>query len=202
MLIRVFAFSLITLVIGVGEVAAGVTMTFEGFAPPGGLVNINPGGPYTESGFELTPSDSNSAVFDAAYPNASFPGDPTSWFGFAADNTITLTNLAATPFTLNSLLLGPSTIGTPPVDITLVGNISGGGTVTETFTGLTTATLESPNWTNLTSVVINATTDSGLDNIALNFSTVPEPSSIVTAALGLFFGTIGVCRHRRNHSAA
>jgi hypothetical protein len=83
--------------------AKATELFFEGFAPAGGLVNVSPGSPYTESGFTLTPSSSESAVFDAE--GNALPGDPTSWFGFAAGNTITLTGPA--PFDLNSLLVGP-----------------------------------------------------------------------------------------------
>jgi len=49
-------------------------VTFEGLAPKGGAVNINPTLPYTEDGFTLTPSDTESAVFDAA-AGSQFPGD-------------------------------------------------------------------------------------------------------------------------------
>jgi len=102
----------------------GAILTFENFAPSGSLVNINPQFPYTEQGFTLTPLNANSAVFDSAAV-AKFPGDNTDWFGFAPGNTITLTG--PIPFSLDSVLIGPSTIGIGIVNFTITGNVVGGG---------------------------------------------------------------------------
>ena len=87
--------------------ASAATITFENFAPAGGLVNVNVVAPYTEAGFTLTPSSVQSAVFDSAAA-VDFPGDTTDFFGFAEINLITLTGPA--PFILNSLLVGPITV--------------------------------------------------------------------------------------------
>jgi hypothetical protein len=70
------------------QLPAATIITFEVIAPPGQVLNVNPSAPYSESGFTLTPSKAESAVFDAAV--GGFPGDTTSWFGFAGFNTITL----------------------------------------------------------------------------------------------------------------
>jgi hypothetical protein len=67
--------------------------------------------------------------------------------------------------------------------MTLVGNLSGGGTLTATFAGIATATLETINWANLTSVTFTATNDAALDDIALN--QVPEPASLLLVGTGL-----------------
>jgi PEP-CTERM motif len=160
--------------------AAAVVITFEGIAPSGGLINVNALAPYTEAGFTFTPLNAQSAVFDSL-ATVDFPGDPTDFFGFAESNQITLTG--PVPFTLNSLLLGPSTSSsTPTVSMTLVGNLLGGGMLTTTLTGLSTATLATLNWGTLTSVVISATNDSAIDNIAI--VQVPEPSSLVLLGVG------------------
>ena len=146
-------------------------LTFEGFAPAGGLVNVNPTAPYQEAGYTLTPLNSEAAVFDAG-ASSKFPGDNTSWFGFEGGNTITLTG--PVPFDLNSALLGPSTIGSGIINLTVVGHLFGGGTVTVSFNGLTTATLEAINFTDLQSATLTSNSDAGMDNVSV--TAVPEPS--------------------------
>ena len=160
---------------------------FEGFAPVGSLVNVNPGAPYSEAGFTFTPFNSASAVFDATAAS-DFPGDSTSWFGFAPGNLITMTG--PIPFNLMSLLIGPSTIGSGNIDATITGNVFGGGTLSATFSGLTTATLETLNWTNLTDVTFSVTSDAGIDDIST--AAVPEPSTLLLLGAGL--GALAVRR--------
>jgi PEP-CTERM motif-containing protein len=191
-----FRSATILAVSSLGLLAASANATelfFEGFAPAGGGMNVSPGVPYTEAGFTLTPSNALAAVFDAADPNASFPGDPTSWFGFAAGNIITMTGPA--PFSLNSLLIGASSLGSGNTDFTVFADIFGGGTMTKTFTGLTAATLETLNWTNLRDVEFSGTTDSALDNITLNVAATPEPGTLLM--LGAALSALMIFRHRR-----
>lgn len=163
---------------------------FEGFAPAGGVANVNPGAPYLESGFLFTPLNANSAVFDAAAVSR-FPGDNTSWFGFAGGNDITMTG--PTRFNLTSLLVGPSTIGVGNINLTLIGHVFGGGTLSASFNTLTTATVESLNWINLTDVTFSVSSDAGLDNILA--TAVPEPGPWLLMGMGL--GTLAVRRRRR-----
>jgi hypothetical protein len=178
--------------------AQGETITFENFAPPGSLVNINPAFPYNEAGFRLTPTNANSAVFDSAAV-VDMPGNSTDFFGFAENNIITFTNTAGVPFTLSSLRLGPLSIaGGPTVSITLVGNFAAGGFITRTFSALSTSTLVTfSDFNNLSSVEFRTTDDSGIDDINVTGSVpVPEPTTMLLLGAGLL--GIAAKRHRRS----
>jgi hypothetical protein len=129
--------------------AQATTIGFEGVAPAGGLVNVNPAAPYTEAGFTFTPTNGSSAVFDSAAV-ADFPGDATDWFGFMENNIITMSGPSS--FNLDSMLMGASTLASGPTSITVLGHLSAGGTLSLTFLNLSVATLETFNWSGLSSV--------------------------------------------------
>lgn len=175
---------------------ASEILQFEGYAPPGSLVNVSTSTPYSEAGFTLTPTNSDSAVFDAADPNAAFPGDSTSWFGFAAGNTITMTGPA--PFNLLGFDVGPISFGSGTTDVTVTADLFGGGTESTIFSGLTTDTTETLNWTGLQDVQFSADTDTGLDNINVQAPSTPEPGTVLLFGAGL--GALSLVR-RRSRSA-
>lgn len=170
--------------------AAATVIAFEGFVAPESLENVNPSSPYTEAGFTFTPSNSDAAVFSATAGSV-FYGRASDWLGFAEGNTITLTGPA--PFDLESMWAGPSSIGGGTISFTVVGQLFGGGTVSATFTDLTTATLLELGFSNLSSVTFSATDDAGIDDVTVN-SSIPEPGSLLLMATGLL--AIGVLRHR------
>jgi hypothetical protein len=170
----------------------GTVITFEGFAPPGVVVNVNPLSPYTEAGFTFTPSNGNSAVFDSAATDKLLGGS-TSWFGFAGDNVITLTG--PVPFDLDSALIGPISFGSGNVNLTITGNLFGGGTVSVTFSNLTTATSEVIGFHGLQSATFSSSVNAGLDNITVT----PEPTTCFLLVTGLV-GVLGVRRWRRHAS--
>jgi hypothetical protein len=192
--------SLFTFILLSASAAQAVTLTFENFAPAGSLVNINPDVPYTEAGFTISVTNALSAVFDSA-ATVDMPGNLTDFFGFDGTNTPTLTFSGGT-FDLGSLLIGPIVpAGIPPINMTIIGTLVGGGTLTATFTGLTTATTANLNWVGLQSVHFNNTSAGGLDNIVVNPSAaVPEVESLTLLALGLFSIVVAGTRHRGNQA--
>jgi hypothetical protein len=135
-----------------------------------------------------------SAVFDSAAV-VDFPGDATDFLGFEEINLLRLTGPA--PFTLSSLIIGPTTLSsTSSISMTLVGNLLGGGSLTTTFAGVSTATLETLNWANLTSVAVTTTNDAALDDIVLN--PVPEPASLLLGAVAMAGGVRRLRRKQAN----
>lgn len=156
---------------------------------------MNPSDPYTEAGFTFTPFNGESALFGfvPSYPSL-FPGDDTRFLLFDANNTITLTG--PVPFSLDSALIGPTAypFGNGPLDLTIIGNVLGGGTVSVTFYNLTTATEEVIGFENLQSATFSGTHSAGLDDISTN-GTVPEPGSLFLAGATLLLGGL-VCIKR------
>lgn len=190
--------------ISVPSTAHAQILGFEGFASPGEVSNVGPLTPYTEAGFTLTPINEESAVFDAV-AEADFIGRSDSdFFGFSPTNAITLTVNGGGSFDLGSVILGPLDFSqTQPISVTLVGNLSGGGTLTQTFAGLSTATTETLNWTDLSSVVFTSNGDTGIDDILIGTaqgepsSAAPEPATLALLAIGLLPVAGALIRRRR-----
>lgn len=178
--------TLFTLILLSASAAQAETLTFENFAPAGGLVNINPGSPYTESGFTLSVTNPLAAMVDSAAIN-DMPGNLTDFFAFDDSNSATLTFTGGT-FDLARLLIGPYVpAATLPINMTITGTQAGGGILTSTFTGLTTATTADLDWVGLQSVRFNNTSAGALDDIVVTPSAaVPEVDSWTLLTVGLF----------------
>lgn len=157
--------------------AHAVLIDFEGFAPPGGLVNINPGSAFVDGQFTITVTDGQSAVFDSA-AGSQMIGNSTDWFGFAESNTPSL--VLTSPlgvFELSSVLVGPSTIASvADISVTITGTTADGGNLVSNQTGLTTATQVNLDWTNLVRVEFTTSDDAGLDDIVVSQFIPPIPT--------------------------
>jgi hypothetical protein len=181
--------------------ADAAVITFEGYAPDGGLEFVPPD--YTESNFTLSNTGPEiAAIFGAT--SAGLLGDSTSslaWNG-SEGSSITLTGPA--PFDLLSLDLGAyaDAPGDKHTDITLTGNLFGGGTETTTFSNLLGITTETLDWTGLQSVVFTATYYGGMDNIVtgdVNANASPEPGTLLLLGAGM--GALALVRRGKRPGA-
>jgi hypothetical protein len=220
MRMRVIASALfaMAIVIGIADVAsADTTLGFENvtFKSPTYFATFNNSNNiYSNQSFKLVPSTSNLTVYSPLFANDKFSSDTTNWAGIAYGTTLTLSSTTGATFELNSLDIGgintvnSKGVSTPhPVSVTLTGYYKG-GTLVESYTSLEGATLETlVGWANLTSVTIATTTIGsvlGIDNVLLNDPppAVPEPTSIVPAAIALVISSLVVKFRKRKRIAA
>ena len=113
-------------------------------------------------------------------------------FNYCPDCQLTITESTGQAFSLESADLGLSVLGSP-IDLTIVGYYSGGGSISTTFTATETTFQNDPltpfffgaGWTNLSSVVFETTAHSGgvltvpnslVDNIVV--IAVPVPAAV------------------------
>ncbi len=182
-----------------GSTAHATLIDFEDVS---GSTNVSPSTPYSAFGFTLTPLNSASGVFQNE-----MPGDSTFTFDFQGEdgvpggpflNPITLTGRG--DFDLTSFIAGRTYFAPtkfPMLDLTVTGYFADGTSQMQTFTGLTDATLETLNWTYLTSGVFTGSTDAGIDNLSVAgdpASATPEPGSL---ALVLMAGAAALVSLRR-----
>ncbi|MCU1330817.1 MAG: hypothetical protein JWN34_6187 [Bryobacterales bacterium] len=182
--------------------ADAATITFEGYAPNGGLVTLPPD--YTESGFILSYTGYNGttgvAVFGAGA--SGMVGNLTSNLGWNTSYGSSVTLTGPESFDLLSVDLGAyiAAPGDKHTNITLTGNVAAGGTLTKTFEGLLGATTETLNWTGLQSVVFTGTYYGTMDNIVTgDANAAPEPGTMLLLGAGV--GTLVLIRRRRKPSA-
>ena len=188
--------------------ANAVIIDFEDIAVSAGTNNI--GGDRTSGGFLFDSSTNHSHLVNDAFD--SFNG--TTWLGLddtSGNNAITMSSVSGALFSLNSLDL-TEFVGTPNgVQVAVTGFLSGGGTVNQLLILDDIADGSGPlndfqlvnfnsTWSNLTSVSFDATAGGGdrwygIDNVTVNETTVPEPTSL--ALLGLGLAGVGFSRKKK-----
>ncbi len=165
-------------------------ITFDGQAAPGLYTYFTS---YTESGYTLTGTYND--VLISGDGTLGIVGDSTGAVAF--NNFPGLTLAGSGPFDLDTIDVGGWTQA-PGGDITITGNIDGGGTDSVTYTGLTTAVTETLNWTNLDSVQFSTSSYAGFDNVVIDASSAssPEPGTLVLLGAGV--GGLALARRRQN----
>jgi hypothetical protein len=179
---NITVFAIFFLVLGAASSYAS-EITFEGYAPAGGGVNLY-GAPYTADGYTFTASNSFADIFDAGWTSFYLVGDDTSWLGLGA-TTVTVTGPPS--FELISLQVGPFSFQ-PMGDLTVTGYLLGGGTESEIISPVTTLTTETLDWSGLDEFTLSADSDLGVDNIFLQASgttATPEPGTMLLFGTGI-----------------
>jgi len=187
--------------LGLPLFADTVTIGFEGVATNNFPVPVTPIQPHGEGGFTLSVSFPTNAI----YPDSQglFNTNGSDVFGWSNlfPLVLTFTNDSGSLFDLISLDGSNLFFGTLAGPLDLVGQLAGGGTVTETISFGTIDTWTTFNnfsgFTDLDSLVISTQGvgmggDPAIDNIV--FQTVPEPTTLTLLAAGLT--GLGVFRKR------
>lgn len=173
--------------------AATLTFTYDGPRPGTSALQT-----YTESNFTL----SNPTMFVVDSQMNLMVGNNSDFLFFnPPEGALRLTNSLGLPFTLKDLLIGPLGPNGRPYEPTttfhLLGYLVGGELISATFHNVTSSTLATLNWSNLTAVDISAPgsgpVPQGVDNI--NVFAVPEPSTPLLATIFVVFALC--CRLRR-----
>jgi hypothetical protein len=155
----------------------------------GNTQSTTPPSPYFEEGFVVSTNTVAEGILDPAGSVFS-----SHYFSFQASSLAAATIQTSTlgSFNLTSMDIGIGEFASASsTNITLVGILAAGGTLSATFNGVTAVQNIVLNWNDITKVTITGSVDPGFDNIVV--SAVPEPSS--SFLLGL--GVMSMLAHRK-----
>lgn len=164
---------------------AVVTIDFESLDTANNTVNYV-GDTYSDDGFEFTSLSPGLGLGTFGSLESRFTGS-TALFDDNADGVIRLNQIDDAPFDLLAINLA-SLNGDMPLDVTFVGTISGGGTVSQTFTidssPFVQQTFNFTGFSNLTKVEwVQAPPYHQFDNIVIDV--VPEPDTWLLVGTGI-----------------
>jgi hypothetical protein len=181
---RIFAIFLSACLPWLIPAANATIISFEDVATTGGIEPVTASSPYTESGYTLTP-ETSAFIVDSAFPIQMY-GNNTDWYSVHTSARSTLTSDLGS-FDLLSVLVGPTTVSESlPIDMSIVGTLSDGTTLSQHLTNLVSATTATLNWNDLSSVTFFSFYETGIDDIDVqNVSLVSEPNVPLLLGLGL-----------------
>ena len=188
-------------IVASGTSAYADTITFNTFEQPGtSLVRISD--PYFEGAYRI---QNGGELYYAQQSNFSYAGSA-GLHERISNGVLTLSRVDGTPFNLLSIDLSVLVPNGASPPVVFVGTLSGGGTVTQTFTptlfGFNTFTFNG-SFSNLVSVSWRQGTDElhahQFDNIVLATAT-PEPSAMLLLGTGLMAFGAKIRKRRRLRS--
>lgn len=178
--------------------AMSAVIEFEGQVPDGDT-SVFPSLPYEEGGYQLTDASAGYGIFS---PEPGTNTNGSDVFGFQVDSSFMLSAIDGGAFDLlNFQSTNISTSSSSAGELALTGELTGGGTITETFahTLNNLETFSPDGFTDLASVTFfTSGSDSGavIDNINVQAAApVPIPAALPLLLSGL--GGLALMRRRR-----